>query len=54
MYCSQNTDCLLWSGSDQPADKPSLNSYVQDFLVYLTNTAWGGEKPAKGGHVRDT
>ncbi len=30
------------------------NSYVQDFLIYLTNTAWGGKKRAKGGHLRDT
>ncbi len=35
-------------------NEPSLNSYVQDFLIYLTNTAWGGEKLAKGGHVWDT
>ncbi len=28
-----------------------LNSYVQDFPIYLTNTACGCEKQAKGGHV---
>ncbi len=33
IYCSQNA-FLLWSGRGQPADEPSLNSYVQDFLIY--------------------
>ncbi len=63
-YFSQNTDgigiinasayCEAGATSRQRILQPSLNSYVQDFLIYLTNTAWGGEKLAKGGHVRDT
>ncbi len=59
MYCSQNTDWIVIISAsaayyEAGAGEPSLNSYVQDFLIYLTNTAWGGEKLAKGGHIRDT
>ncbi len=63
MYFSQNTDriginsastayCEAGATSRKRILQPSLNSYVQDFLIYLRNTAWGGEKLAKGGHVR--
>ncbi len=64
IYFSQNTDGIgiisvsaayyeAGAASRQKILQPSLNN-VQDFLIYLTNTAWGGEKLAKGGHVRDT
>ncbi len=65
IYFSQNMDgigiisasaayCEAGATSRQRILQPSLNSYVQDFLIYLTNTAWRGEKLAKGGHVWDT
>ncbi len=65
IYFSQNTDgigiinasaayCEAGVASRQRILQPSLNSYVQDFMIYLTNTAWWGEKLAKGCHVRDT
>ncbi len=44
IYFSQNTDWIGIIGvsaayCEAGADEPSLNSYFQDFLIYLTNTA---------------
>jgi len=61
IYCSRKTDGIgiispsaayseAGAASQEMILQSSLNSYVWDFLIYLTNTAWGGEKLAKGGH----
>ncbi len=65
IYFSQNMDGIgiispsavyseAGAASRQMILQSSLNSYVRDILIYLTNTAWGDEKLAKGGHVQDT
>ncbi len=43
IYCSQNMEWIgiisTSAAYELRADEPSLNSYIQDFLIFLTITA---------------